>query len=125
VETGGCPPDAIDELESHLRDEYERLVRAGEQPGPALEQAIARLGTPRALGDEFAKVAPPVAWVPARVATTLFTVAAVAVPAWLAYLWRERSYDPLLMVHVITVTLGYGATLLLGGVAGCYVVRRL
>src|SRR5262249_43159267 len=72
------------------------------------------------LGDEFAKNGARIVWAPVRVAMALFIVAAVVLPIWLTY-----RFGLLLGAHVAAVTLGYGAALLLGGVAACYVVRRL
>ena len=48
----------IDELESHLRDEVERLTRGGLPLDQAWPQAVARLGGPEQLAAEFAKVPP-------------------------------------------------------------------
>ena len=57
AETAGCSDDVLDELESHLRDEVERLVQTGEPEERALDLALSRLGPPQALGAEFAKLA--------------------------------------------------------------------
>jgi hypothetical protein len=125
AETGTCSPDAIDELETHLREEYDRLVRTGEPPERALEQALTRVGTPQTLGAEFGKIGAVRPWMPARGALVLFAAAAVVVPVWLAYLCHDRHFGFLLAAHVAAVTLGYGAILLLGALAACYVTRRL
>src|SRR3954470_14008664 len=47
---------ALDELESHLRDDVEQRVRTGEQVEEAFRAAVARLGQPAVLQKEFAKV---------------------------------------------------------------------
>ncbi|MBX6314220.1 MAG: hypothetical protein IRY99_15105 [Isosphaeraceae bacterium] len=47
-----------DELEGHLRDELEALMRAGHPPTGALAIAMTRLGPPSAIAAEFAKVPP-------------------------------------------------------------------
>src|SRR5271156_4587991 len=61
--------DAIAELESHLRDEVQRLRETGLEPARAVALAVEKLGTPQALAREFTKVAPePIApWWPMRV----------------------------------------------------------
>jgi hypothetical protein len=125
AETGTCSPDAIDELETHLREEYDRLVRTGEQPDRALELALTRVGTPQTLGAEFGKIGATRPWVLVRGMMMIFTVAALIVPIWLAFLCHDRHLGLLLAAHVATVTLGFGAILLLGALAACYVTRRL
>lgn len=49
-------PEILDELESHLRDEYARGVEAGETERQAFAVAAQKLGQPSALKHEFAKV---------------------------------------------------------------------
>ena len=61
----GPDPNTLDELESHLRDEMDRLVRQGQAPEHAVLAAITKIGTADKLATEFAKVARP--WWPIRV----------------------------------------------------------
>src|SRR5689334_12711095 len=68
---GDGPPEVVDELESHLRDDVEQLVGAGRPPARAWAIALARLGEPQKLAAEFRKSARPRAWLPARAATVL------------------------------------------------------
>src|SRR3954470_22649591 len=62
--------ETLDELENHLREEYQRLLLAGRTAEEAWADAVARLGAPAALADEFAKLpaARPLRWTPAWVA---------------------------------------------------------
>ena len=71
-------PGVIDELENHLRDDVQQLVRSDQPPGVAWEKALARLGAPGQLAAEFAKVSPaPAFWLPARIIPiAVFAVAA-------------------------------------------------
>src|SRR5436309_14918739 len=48
-------PGALDELESHLREEVERRMRSGMSAEQAFEIAVRCLGQPAALQNEFAK----------------------------------------------------------------------
>ena len=57
AETAGCTDEVLNELESHLRDEMQRLVQTGEPEERALDLALAQLGPPQVLGAEFAKLA--------------------------------------------------------------------
>jgi hypothetical protein len=49
------PVEALDELESHLRDEVEQHVREGSSEAHAFATAVARIGSPEALRTEFRK----------------------------------------------------------------------
>lgn len=48
--------EALDELESHLREETDRLIEAGRSPEEAFALASERLGEPAAMGREFGKL---------------------------------------------------------------------
>jgi hypothetical protein len=52
----------VDELEAHLRDSLERLEASGLSVEEAFLVAVRRVGTPQALGREFAKVSPQSVW---------------------------------------------------------------
>lgn len=49
-------PDALDELESHLRDDITQQIRSGQDARLAFDAAIERLGCPSALQKEFKKL---------------------------------------------------------------------
>src|SRR6266550_4503470 len=69
--------DCLDELEAHLRDEFDRLTAAGSSPDAAWQAALNSLGNPQHLSQEFAKLDPKPRWLPtwiAAVALALFTV---------------------------------------------------
>src|SRR5579863_1101867 len=51
----GIPTPTIDELESHLREEIERQMRAGLDARFALDSAVAQIGRAVPLKEEFAK----------------------------------------------------------------------
>jgi hypothetical protein len=126
AETGGCHPEVIEELESHLRESLGQLVQAGHPPEQALQVALARLGSPQSLAAEFAKTAAPPAapWLPAR----LGLIVAGALALWMAGILTARiqagQMSLLLVSHVYAVTLGYSATFLVGFLAICYVATR-
>lgn len=113
------PPEVLDELESHLRDEFDRLTRAGRTPNDAWADAVAALGTPRQIAGEFTKLRPR-AWVPEWIAyATLVFVAGFV--AWMFATGRSR---PLLMAHVLAVSVGYSAVFVIGFLALCVSVSR-
>jgi hypothetical protein len=49
-------PVPLEELENHLREEFETQIRAGVAPARAFEIAARRLGSPAAVQQEFGKV---------------------------------------------------------------------
>lgn len=118
-------PDAgiLAELEGHLREEIDRLVRQGQTPDQAVRAAIAKIGSPENLAPEFAKNA--VAWWPIRcvIAGTGLVV------AFLLYFMSQAAQrtplDELLLAHVTCVTIGYLLTYAIGILAVCYALRRM
>jgi hypothetical protein len=83
--------EALDELESHLRDDVEELVRAGADGEKAFDSAVRRIGPASALRKEFAKsVRPNVAWRRRLWRTFYYCSAAIAI---LADLWALLSFE--------------------------------
>jgi hypothetical protein len=118
--------EAIDELESHLREAFERLTVGGASPDEAWQTALAQLGSAEQLAAEFHKL-PAVAfhrWLPARV--LLIMHAALAL--WLG--WGifsgilGRRPDPLLALHVFILTVGYTAVFAVGAIAAWSIMAR-
>ena len=122
----GDRPDALDELDGHLRDDFDRLVRSGEPPDRAWSAAVERIGTPEQLGREFAKVDERrrPAWLPARVATAGLMAVAVATGVVVASRLVGSRTELLLASHTLTVTVGYVATLVVGCLAAWSVLSR-
>jgi hypothetical protein len=121
----GDRPDVLDELEGHLRDDFDRLVRSGERPESAWSAAVARIGTPEQLAREFAKVDDRrPGWLPARVATFAFIVLAVTAGVFVVSRLVGGRAELLLASHVLAVTVGYGATFVVGGLAAWSVISR-
>ena len=54
--TGLKSRETLDELESHLRDDIDDLLRSGKTVEDAFELAVARVGRSVALAEEFSKV---------------------------------------------------------------------
>ena len=119
--------ETLDELETHLRDTTERLVRSGIGLPDAFQQALADLGNMPRIASEFRKLDEPL-WLPVKLA-----IAATALTALLAlvaaiFITERRLGSSLsnllLAVHVFAVTLGYTLTLLIGGLGICFVSQR-
>src|SRR5271170_171984 len=99
-------PEAMDELESHLRDEIDQLIRAGRSPEQAWQIATTKLGDAKTMAEEFAKTSAS-HWLPAQLSLGVLLMCAVA----LIVLLISRGQDLLLASHVFTITAGYLSTL--------------
>ena len=113
----------LDELESHLREKVDQLVRSGASETGAFRSAVTQLGSPPMIASEFRKLNPPI-WLPVKLAIGMGILLAVAQAALLAMKFDGRGLTLLLKVHVWTVTLGYGGTFLLGAIGICFVCQR-
>ena len=60
----GTDAGVLDELEGHLHEEIDMLIRQGQLPEQAFAMAAAKIGAPNTLAPEFAKLAAP--WWPIR-----------------------------------------------------------
>jgi hypothetical protein len=113
----------LDELENHLRETVNQLVRSGTSETEAFRSAVTQLGTPPMIASEFRKLNSST-WLPVKLAMGLGILLAVALAALLAMEFNGRGLTALLKSHVWTVTLGYVGTFLLGGIGICFVCQR-
>jgi hypothetical protein len=110
--------DVLDELESHLREEFARLTLAGKPGEEAWSAALAKLGTPEQLATEFGKLpVRPLRWAPGLVILALYGFIAMGFIMPLMALAREGRMSDLVVVHVSTVVAGYLATFAFGALA--------
>ena len=118
---------ALAELEDHLREEIAALAQSGHTVEEAWREANSKLGDPVAIGREFSKIdrLPGLD----RVAFVLILGAGVLALACSAMMWLKRGprlvADPVLTIHVVTITLGYTVGLLAATVAGYGAIRGL
>jgi hypothetical protein len=111
-------PDCLDELEAHLRDEFDRLTAAGSPPADAWQAALNALGNPKALATEFGKLAPSPRWLP-------IWIAAIALAIFILILAVVATrLRPLLAAHVLTFATGYAACFAIGFLAICAILTR-
>src|SRR5690242_5281662 len=87
VEASVYRTDLLDELEEHLREEIERLLRSGTPENGVFEKAVSNLGGPSALASEFEKLSAGSAanWLPVKIArfvviSATIILAAVLIP---------------------------------------------
>jgi len=116
----GGSEEIADELESHLREEIDRLVQAGQAPEAALAVALAKLGRPVDLAAEYARAAAPAWWLPIPICLAL-PVLLVGFVAWKFFVPKLVAGDALLASHVGTLVAGYAAAFYAGLLGICYV----
>jgi cytochrome c assembly protein len=114
--------ETLDELENHLRENVNQLVRGGMTEADAFQRAITQLGTGPAIASEFRKLNQST-WLPVKVVTGFGVSEALLLIFLLASRDNFRS-DFLLATHVFTVTLGYTTTFLVGALGICFVGQR-
>jgi hypothetical protein len=122
---------ALAELEDHLREEMAALAQSGHADEEAWKKATAKLGDPVAIGHEFSKIdrLPRFDQLARldRFALVLMLGVGVLALACFAMLLLKRGprlvADPVLMIHVITITLGYAVGLLAAGIASYGAIR--
>jgi hypothetical protein len=122
----GGRAEAIDELESHLREEMNRLVQSGLAMEKAWDTALTRLGAPGQLAIEFGKLPTrPFDWLPARVILGIYISLAIGLAWLLSVQWLGGKAGLLLGAHVLTVTLGYTAAFAVGALAVWAILTRV
>ena len=111
---GIATADVLDELESHLRDEFASQRTTGLAETAAFEAAAGRLGNPGQVQKEFDKVGCAL-WLPVKVASFGLVIVAIvmAIPMFGRHWTGNR--DPLLIAHILILTTGCVAAFLPGG----------
>ncbi len=113
-------PVPLEELESHLRDDYRALVAAGTPQFQAFQLAVSRVGSPRSVANEFRK---DYETAPVRIGAWLWSGMALIVAGILWTKWHDGRFSLLLSAHVFSLTVGY-LTAFFAGVFGIYTVCR-
>ncbi len=111
----------LDELESHLREEFSALKSAGAAEAVAFEQAVARLGSPHSVCAEFNKLRVGHIWA-VKIGWGIWLAAILLVGGALMRRLLGGRLDFVLGAHVLSITAGYGGAILLGGFGSLFVV---
>jgi hypothetical protein len=116
--------EAVEELEAHLREEIDRLHRAGTPKDAAFATALSNIGSPSALAAEFDKLALAgrAKWKPVTIAQWLCIAAALGFAVLLISRIGHGRMTLLLASHVLPVTVGYGMMFIIGGLGICHVL---
>jgi hypothetical protein len=115
--------ETLDELESHLRENVDQLVRSGMTEVEAFQRAVAQLGRAPTIAAEFQKLEQGT-WLPVKLVIGFGVIAALAIAILLIARFGAGRTSLLLAVHVFTVTLGYTTTFLVGALGICFVGQR-
>jgi hypothetical protein len=119
--------ETLDELDTHLRETTERLVRSGMNLSDAFRRALTELGNLPKIASEFRKLNEPL-WFPVRLAIGAMALTVLLALVAAIFITERRSdstqSNVLLAAHVFAVTLGYTLTLLIGGLGICFVSQR-
>jgi hypothetical protein len=112
---GISSPEVLDELESHLRDDIEQLMRSEVSEAQAFQSAIRDVGQPSLLKTEFAKMGP---WqeFPTRFQHAMLTLAGIPTlatpmktpntqiePRWATYLKASAFLLPAVLLWALSV----------------------
>lgn len=121
---GGVKTTAVlDELESHLREEVQVRIAAGDSESVAFQTAATRIGSAGSLRMEFNKVAGAVA-LPVLISASTWIAAVILMLVLFSARLASGKVGPLIFTHILTITSGYLAAFLAGALAICYVFCR-
>jgi hypothetical protein len=120
AQAAGHRCELLDELEEHLREEIDRLLRSGVSPERAFETALSKLGAPATVAAEYEKLtANRRTWWPVKIARGC--AIAVVVLLGLVLILKLDRIGVLLATHVWCATIGYLSMLVIGGLGMCYI----
>lgn len=120
---GHVEAELLEELEGHLRDHIDEMVRTGMPEAQAFHQAVSQLGPISPVASEFLKLSPRL-WMPIKGALVGGCVTTLGLVIALINQVGHKGNDMLLVSHVFTVVLGYVSAFLLGGLGLCFVLQR-
>jgi hypothetical protein len=115
--------EAVDELESHLRDKVDELIRSGMPEPTAFQEAVNQLGDAPELAREFQKLEQST-WLPVKVITVVGIAGMLACATLVLKRYVDGRLSLLLATHVYAITLGYTAIFLNGALGVCFVGQR-
>jgi hypothetical protein len=114
----------LDELEGHLRDEIHALMQKGTPLDTAVNLAMAKLGAPEALAQEFGKNTQW--WWPIYIWGAVLLLVVIAVLVLIGVRLPGADGDRfLLLIHIAGVTIGYVLSFGVGGLAVLYGLQRM
>ncbi len=116
-------PEVLDELESHLRQDFERRPAAGLSEAEAFQTASLSLGTSAEIQTEFKKLKARPVYVPVMLGIWIFLLVWLA--AYLATIpIGGHARAVLIRFHIFFLTTGYGTAFVAGGIGAAYILSR-
>jgi hypothetical protein len=109
-------PVPLDELESHLREDFGAFVAAGEPDPTAFERAVLHLGDSREIRTEFGKIR-TTSLAAEKIAISVLVGAMVLFGVMLLRRMATGKLSFLLVAHIFCVTAGYVTAFMMGGLA--------
>jgi hypothetical protein len=116
-------PETADELETHLREHIDQLVRSGMTESEAFPRAVQQLGGARMLGAEFQKLDHR-SWWGTKLVAALGLLLALANLTFVIVLLNAGKINFLLAAHAFLVGMGYSTTFLVGALGVFFVAQR-
>jgi len=123
AKASGHRAELLNELEEHLRHEIDRLRGSGVSIDKVFEMAVAKLGAPAPVAAEFDKLtAVPATWLPIKIAR--IAIVALALILLVVLVLKLDKAGAVLATHVVSVTLGYSMTIIIGALGVCALVSQ-
>ena len=117
-------PEAVEELETHLRESMEEFRTSGRAEIESFELAAKRIGNADELNAEFEKR--QTSWWAIKVATiAAVLVALIASVVAVMIALKGGVLNWVLAFHVLSVTAGYVGVFMVGAMGICFLVERL
>src|SRR3954471_20087031 len=101
----GVNAETLDELETHLRETTEQLVRSGMNLPEAFQRAVAELGAMPRISSEFQKLDEPL-WLPVKLVIGVTALLALGLVIFGHARLNSGRSSLLLAAHQFTVILG-------------------
>ena len=121
--TSSVSAETLDELETHLREKVDQLVRSGMTVSDAFQRAVVELGAMSKVSSEFRKLDQPV-WLPVKLAIGVTVLTALVMAIAIIGRLDSSAASLVLATHIFVITLGYTIILLIGVLGICFVSQR-
>lgn len=118
--------DLLDELQNHLEEEAVTQRQQGHDVETSFAVAVERLGDVHLLASEFHKIQPvSVAWPPVIIVWIALAMSMIALTSMASPKAKLGGTDALMAFHMVSISLGYFATLALGTLGLAFLGTRL
>jgi hypothetical protein len=116
-------PAVLDELESHLREEIQERLAAGDSEKEAFEVAVVRIGNAKSVRVEFDKIRGTTR-LPVMIGVAAWSVLIVSMVAFMVWQMAVGKIGILLGWHIFVITAGFLAAFVVGSLGVCSLCGR-